>query len=300
MTVARPALLLTLATSLACATAPAARRAAPASAPAAGCFAVEALDAGDRRLAESALLRAADGEGLYTLVGGIKPISTDFVEWRVRVHPAVDAAALDSVARFRRVLDALRCGDVEVVTYAYVATWPGRDTTTRERYVSAAVVDRAALRRAIAAHAPYFATLGITPESAPLEAILAVESAPRAERWRGYGYLYGYPDEAVDFFVRAGTEGDSTGKLVPRDFRRVETWRKHPERAGGPPTVSSFVYAVPKGAAESEGDRQLRAAAAAVYARYAPGRASRVGEGGAGIATLLRELRAGGDAARAR
>lgn len=299
MTVARIAPLSLLVLSLACATAPAARRAAPAPA-AAGCFAVEALGEGDRRLAESALLRAADGEGLYTLVGGIKPISTDFVEWRVRVYPTVDAAALDSVARFRRVLDALRCGDVEVVTYAYVATYPGRDTTTRERYVSAAVVDRAALRRAIAAHAAYFATLGITPESAPLEAILAVESAPRAERWRGYGYLYGYPDEAVDFFVRAGVEGDASGKLVPRDFRRIETWRKHPERAGGPPTVSSFVYAVPKGAVESEDDRRLRDAAAAVYARYAPGRASRVGEGGAGIAALVRALRAEDEVARSR
>ena len=128
---------------------------------------------------------------------------------------------------------------------------------------------RAAVARAIAAHAAYFGKLGITPSADPREALAAVENASRGERWRGYGLLYGYPDAAVEFFVTAGLDGDAAGKTVPRDFKRIETWKKYPEKKDGPPVVSAFVYAVPKGAPESDADRALRDAAAPIYAKYA-------------------------------
>ena len=56
---------------------------------------------------------------------------------------------------------------------------------------------------------------------------------------------------------------------MPRDSRRIDTWHKSPASAGAAPTMSSFVFAVPKGAPASEQEGRLRAAAAPVYARYA-------------------------------
>jgi hypothetical protein len=44
-------------------------------------------------------------------------------------------------------------------------------------------------------------------------------------------------------------------------YGRIETYRKLPERTGVPATISSFVYAVPKGAAERPADQRLREAA---------------------------------------
>jgi hypothetical protein len=118
--------------------------------------------------------------------------------------------------------------------------------------------------------------------------VLAVENAPRSPRWRGYGYLFGYPDDAVDFFVRAGEEGDASGKLVPRDFRRIETWFKYPANTGEAPTLSSFVFAVPEGAPESPQEKALRAAAAPVYARYSRERADGIQRDSSGAVALFR------------
>jgi hypothetical protein len=142
---------------------------------------------------------------------------------------------------------------------------------------------------AVRTHAAFFATLAITPSADVREVLAAVEHAPRAERWRGYGLLFGYPDEAVDFFVRAGVEGDSTRTIVPRDFRRIETHRKYAAARDEPPTLSSFVYAVPRGAPESIADRALREAAAPIYARYARERARMVVGDSTGALTLWRE-----------
>ena len=155
---------------------------------------------------------------------------------------------------------------------------------------SSAVVlyHRRSLRALVERQAPFFAALGVTPAADPRDLVEAVEHAERAPRWRGYGHLFGYPDDAVDFFVRAGLEGDRTGQLVPRDFRRIETVRKYPEGRDGPAVLSAFVYAVPKGAPEGEGDRRLRTTAAPAYARYVRERARFVTADSTGAVALWR------------
>jgi hypothetical protein len=275
---------------LACrSTAPAAIAAASAlTGPAtATCFPVETLPPADRRLAEQVLLEFGDREGLYTLAGGLKPISSDVRDVTLRVAPTLDTAALGTLEQLRRVSAALTCGDLGVFVQLFTATQRLRDSS-EVRNTSLVLFHRGGVRRTIIAHRDFFASLGVTPAADPREVVLAVENAPRSARWRGYGYLFGYPDDAVDFFVRAGEEGDATRTLVPRDFRRIETWHTYPAVSGGPPTLSSFVFAVPKGSDESADERRLRAAAAPIFSRYARERGTAIRGDSTGAVALWR------------
>jgi len=267
---------------------------------AAGCFVTEGLTAARQQLAANLLLRAMDSEALYTIAAPIKPTSSGFADLRLRVRPTVDKVMVDSLAEYNAVLPALSCGNIVAELSVYGAVLQGgRDTTVRLRYVSLTMVNRETLRQTIRLHADFFSTLAIVPASNPLSVLGAVEYADRSPRWRGYGYLFGYPDDAVDFFVRSGEKGDSidavtraagrTGSYVePRDFRLIETFHKTPECQNCAPTRPSFVYAVSKGAALSSGDRELLARTAPVYAEYAKRRAEFVGERKEGIVALLR------------
>lgn len=146
--------------------------------------------------------------------------------------------------------------------------YPGRDGDS-VRSASVAVGHRAAIAAVVARHAAFFAGIGITPDQPLGEMLALVDVAPRADRWRAYGLLFGYPDEAVEFFVTAGIRGDATRAVEPRDFRRFPTWRKFAPPAGSTDSLTSFVYAVPRGAAWSAGDSTLARATAPRYAGYA-------------------------------
>jgi hypothetical protein len=273
------------------ATACAPRRVAPpgpAEAPIgpASCFAVESLESQDRRVADDILLALGDSEGLYTLAGGLKPVSSGQV-LSVRVEPDVDAAALALLDQRRRVTRALQCGDIAIFVQTFAAPQKSDDGRTL-RVTEIVVARRASVAAAVRRHEAFFNRLGISPSADPFEVVSAVEHAERADRWRGYGYLYGYPDEAVDFFVKAGSESDAGGTLVPRDFRRIDTVTRHPARTGGPPELSSFVYAVPAGAPETAAERQLKAAAAPIYARYVAERRTWVTSERSGATALWR------------
>ncbi len=249
------------------------------------CFDTSALTAGDRAEAERILLDFGDREGLYTLAGGLKPISSDVRDLQLRIAPTLDTATLATLERQRRIAAALTCGDVGLMVQVFTATQRTRDSS-EVRNTSMVVYHRGALRAMVARHQTFFATLGVTPSTAPQEILAAVENAPRAPRWRGYGYLFGYPDAAVDFFVHAGEEGDRTGKLVPRDFRRIETVYKFASGTGD--SLSTFVYAVPKGATPAADETQLQQRAAAIMAEYRRRRAATVTADSLGAMALWR------------
>jgi hypothetical protein len=257
---------------------------------AASCFA-----SADQPGAPALLAAALDREGLYTFAG-LKPVSSGFADLQVTIAPEVDRAALDSLDRLRQLARGLHCGDVVMVTQVFAATQPGPGGTQR-RAAGLVLVHRGALARSIRSHAAYFDSLAITPHSEPADVIAAVEHAPRASRWRGYGYLFGYPDDAVEFFVRAGVEGDSIAQarglssfVVPREFRRIETVYKVPAERDGPPLLSTFVFAVPPGAPESDAERRLREDAAAIFAAHLQRRARWTDANGQlEVVALLRE-----------
>lgn len=250
------------------------------------CFDVSSLDPALQRLADRVLLEASDGEALYTLAGGLKPLSSGR-SFAYEIAPVLNRAAVDSLEQLRRVTLALSCGDIGAFVHVFTATSDGASGNTR-RTAEVVVYHRESVKRAVVRQANFFATLGVTPSTEVRSVLAAVENAPRADRWRGYGLLYGYPDRAVDFFVRAGIEGDSTKQIVPRDFLRIETFRKFPDTRDGPPVLSSFVYAVPKGATTDEADAALQRAAAPIYARYARAREATVRADSTGAVQLWR------------
>lgn len=204
------------------------------------------------------LTTALDREALYTLVGGLKPLSTGF--WRGEIEIAdADLTELDCV---RRALAPLRdrtyYADVQVFSTAHDG----------KRALEAYVVHLDSLAAMIEREKGFWSPLGISPSTHPSEIVAVVDRLPRPERWRAYGFLFGYPRYAIDFFVeathRAHTEGGEVGPGKDRDFFHV-------------PTVSAaegrFTWAVPRGHAECAEDRAIRHAAARIlesFQRVAP------------------------------
>lgn len=250
--------------------------AAPAVRPA-DCFPVEQLGGSERAEAEALFLRILDSEALYTVAGGLKPVSSGFV----RLTARADAGALPEVDRQRRLLAHFRCGDAVFATvHHFRALHEAPDGGGRVRYFDGIVMAPAAVRRTVARYEAEFAALGVSPHSHPMEVLLAVESADEAARWRGYGRLFGYPAEAVEFFVHAGVRQRETGQLEPRRFVLLPTFAR-PDRG--------LVYAVAADAPETGADAALRQAVEATLADYRQRRARYVGPGKPGVARLLRD-----------
>lgn len=199
------------------------------------------------------LLKALDREALYTLVGGLKPMSTGF--WQGKV----DVAAADTaeIVRVRRALAPLRNHTYYADVQTFATAHDGK------RHVEAYVVHRAALAAMLRREAAFWSPLGITPCTHPAEIVAIVDRLPRADRWRAYGLLFGYPNYAIDFFVeateRARTEGSEVGPGKDREFYHVPT---------ASAVEGQFTWAVPIGHVERDEDRAIRERAAVVLAAY--------------------------------
>lgn len=275
------------------------------------CFPFEKLPAEQRKTAEELLLKALDSEALYTIVGGLKPMSGGFQSFQVQVNlPRVEFAEAEKTVREldaktaenltaeeksrlnqarqaverRRTLEKIsetknifthwRCGDdlyADVQHFSRV--FEGK------RHYDTIVFSRSSLRRKLSEKADFFSRLGIAENSHPLEVLYAVEYNETSSRFAGYGYLFGYPDYAVRFFVQASDEERFTGKFVERGFVSL-------------PTVAGenrFVYAVPKDHTQNEADKTLRARAEPIFNDYKRRRAEYIGEGKKGVVEMMRD-----------
>lgn len=248
-----------------------------------------ALTGQDMAQAQALLLEALDREALYTLVPdpetgrALKPMSSGFAS--IRIELASPGPGLAELERTRRLLGLMRTGDFYADVMVFAASHEGR------RSAEAWVVHRPTLAAMLEERSAFFAPLGLSPTSHPIEVITTVERLPRLERFRAYGYLFGYPDYAVDFFVQAADEGEKSGTLVPRDFVSVPTFESPTNR---------FVYAVPKGSARRAEDEAIADAAAPVLERYRELRSRWAPEGRTPDAVRLWErLRAAPASARA-
>ena len=64
------------------------------------CFPFEDLPAEQRKRAEELLLKALDGEALYTIVGGIKPMSSGFQSFQMTVRlPRIEPAEAEKIVQ---------------------------------------------------------------------------------------------------------------------------------------------------------------------------------------------------------
>jgi hypothetical protein len=258
---------------------PAAPRTTSAATSRAECLPAATLPPDLRAKSEEMLLKALDGEALFTLAGGLKPMSSVGTTFTFDVE-AADAGA---VAERRRLLSVWRCGGA---LFADARVF--RAVTEGKRSVGGEVFYRPALDAVLRRHSGFFAPLGLTPGAHPMEVLTAIEWSEPSPRWRGQGYLYGYPDYAVDFFVDAGESEARTGTFVPRDPVRVPTFAGAGDR-------SNFVWTVPKGHAENDADRALKADAARILAAYSVRRARYVGAGKPGAFALLCDWYCGDD-----
>jgi hypothetical protein len=71
------------------------------------CFLAERLPADLRAKSEALLLKALDSEALYTIVGGLKPMSSGFASFKF----SVEKPDLAQIEETRRLLSVWRCGD---------------------------------------------------------------------------------------------------------------------------------------------------------------------------------------------
>lgn len=244
--------------------------------PRAQCFPTEKLPPALRAKSEELLLKALDSEALYTLIGGLKPMSSGVASFKF----AVKQPDLREVEEARQALAAWRCGDELFADVRHFAqTYEDSKTKELTRAAEAVVLNLPALTAVVSKYSDYFAPFGLTSHAHPMEVLMAIEYSQPGSRWRGYGYLFGFPSHAVDFFVSAGESEKQTGKFVERDFLSIPTFgaEKH-----------QFVWAVPKGYTEQDDDRAIRARAAEILAAYRERRARFIGAGKPGVSELLR------------
>ncbi|MCG9895104.1 MAG: hypothetical protein MH204_06480 [Fimbriimonadaceae bacterium] len=243
-----------------------------ATVPASEVFPIERLRPELRARAEELLLAILDREGLFTVVGGMKPISSGWVREDTRA-----GLTAESVEQTREIMTALRVGDLVGTTLQ-----PFHIVRDGRRLLEGVVHHRRSFAETVQRHRRFFAGYGITPSTPVGEAILAFEPDSSTGRFRAYGHLFGYPDYAVDFFVQASETqaADPEKRLVPRDFRQIPTFRL---------ATGAFVYAVPKGEPERPVDRELRERAAPILAHYRRLRDRFVGPGRPGPAAMMRE-----------
>jgi hypothetical protein len=210
-----------------------------------------------------------DGEALFTVSGGLKPVSEGF--WQTS-FPASQATS-DHVEAVRKTLAGLPLGpDLETGVLVYASAFEGK------RSASAFVAHTPSLKALIERREDVFGPIGVTAKSSAQAVMEAIDKAPRSARWRAFGLVFGYPEYAVEFFVTAGEEQDRTGQFVKRDFLNVPTF-------GG--ERGRFVYAVPKGHAERDEDRELMAKAEPILTKYRAWRAVYVDELKLGGVALL-------------
>ncbi len=248
-----------------------------AGAPRCECFPTERLPADLRAKSEALLLKALDSEALYTIIGGLKPMSSGFASFKF----SVEKPDLAQIEETRRMLSAWRCGDrLYADVQHFAATYDDEKTREKIRFAEAFVINRQALAGKIGQYSDFFAPYGITSSAHPMEVLMTIEHSHQSHRWRGLGYLFGFPLYAVDFFVAAGEGEQRTGKFVERDFYSIPTFAA---------TERHFVWAVPKGHEEREEDHAMKDRAALILAEYQKRRARYVGPGKRGVIKMLRD-----------
>jgi hypothetical protein len=219
--------------------------------------------------ADALVLKLLDSEALYTVRGPIKPISEGF--WHLRFPEA--ESTTPEIEHVRRTLNAMfDQASFATGVHVFAKAHDGK------KYVAAFIAHRPLVRGIVLKYPKVFEPLGVTFTTEPLEILNRVDRAGDATRWRAYGLLFGYPGEAVDFFVEAGLRQKSTGVFVERDFRHIPTFASK---------QGNFVYAVPKGSAETWLDRDLKRRAEPIFDDYKSRREEWVGEGKPGAVAML-------------
>jgi hypothetical protein len=235
---------------------------------------VPKVDSRIRFLADSLLNIALETEALYTLQAPIKPVSSVGQALRFPIardtslpkglRNAVPEHHLIPVSRRLRELNqALTFLSRENHTWHLV---PFRAVRDSNRYLQIIVTNRARFDIMLQEHAPFFLQWGFVPGTDPAVLLTTIENTNRLDRYRAYGYLFGYPEHAITFFVEAARSEDSTGVFVQRDFFHVPVAKAK---------TGHFTWAVPKGYVPTEADSIIYRQAMETLKNFQLGRAGK-------------------------
>lgn len=192
------------------------------------------MSASEKAVADSIMAYALDHEALYSLQDTLKPMSS-IKMYRLPLlssHKPQADSGFYALAALQKTVNLLNSGDWQFILNPFER--PDSIYKNIELYV----VRKSKMASVIAKHQAFYSRLGISPSTNPATVVAITEYENKYDRWRSYGYLFGYPDYAVDFFVTAGKEQDSTKQFVKRDFIHIPVYTG---------TSGYFTYAVPKG-----------------------------------------------------
>lgn len=209
----------------------------------------------ERQMADSLLLTALDNEALYTLLDTLKPMSSvQFYQLPLQSPRMQERdSAREKTKQLQRIVNTLSVGDYQFLLQ------PFDRTDSIYRNIEIYAVRKSALEKRISRQFGFYSKWGITPDAHPATILAVTEYENKYDRWRSYGYLFGYPEYAVDFFVQAGMRQDSTGDFVQRDFFQIPVYSA--------PT-GHFTYAIPKGHQPSSIDSSLHTQANRTLIKY--------------------------------
>ncbi|MFY7652710.1 MAG: hypothetical protein ACOVQE_08390 [Chitinophagaceae bacterium] len=198
----------------------------------------------EQTLADSLISYALDHEALYSLLDTLKPISS--IKFMQLPLFSSNTQQVDSAKQvlntYQKIINQLSHKNWEFVLN------PFERTDSIYKNFEIYVVNKTKLKLIVERNQAFYHTLGIDVNSHPAQILAITEYEQKYNRWRSYGYLFGYPNYAVDFFVNAGKEQDSTKQFVKRDFFHI------PVNAAN---AGYFTYAVPKGYAFTTEDSTL-------------------------------------------
>lgn len=246
------------------------------------CFPFEKLSPEKRKSAEELLLKTLDSEALYTIIGDLKPMSSGFAGFQTEIRLPRDEKkaeerrnTLAKISDTREILSHFKCGEnIFADIHHFAKSFEGK------RFSDAVIFNRSNLRAMLKNKSTFFERWAITENSHPLQILYAVDYDETGARFGGYGYLFGYPDYAIRFFVQAADEEDFSGKFVERDFFSNPTFSS---------PKNGFVYAVPKGQTETEVDKALKTKAMKIFEDYKIRREKYIGEGKKGVTEMIRD-----------
>jgi hypothetical protein len=233
---------------------------------------IESLTAESKKLSEELLLAALDSEALYTIVGQIKPVSEGF--WGT--YFPMEFADLSEIEKVREAVKPWSkggCFAADVLIY--------EKQQFGRRYASLYLAHAPTLQTVMSKQAKFFNRFGPACDLPVHQVMMTIErSTSPEERWRGFGFVFGYPEYAIDFFVGAGLHQRETGEFIERDFRHIPTFGSKQGR---------FVYAVPKTSPLRSEDTDLLKRAEPILTEYRRRRAQYIGDGKSGPVELLRD-----------
>ena len=198
------------------------------------------LTSTEKALADSMLAYALDHEALYTLLDTLKPISSvKFLNYPLANYAGQEGD--DSVVSDVDLLQPIEsyqkiCSLLSNKKFQFVVS-PFQRIDSINRNIEIYIVHKTSFSKKIKEYQSFFGQWGFTSSVNPATVLSVIEYENKYNRYRGYGYLFGYPKHAVDFFTEAAIIEDSTNQFVKRNFFAIPVYASN---------SGYFTYALPK------------------------------------------------------